>query len=166
MHAWKGRGFVMVRAVTANLVSKDARDFKEKSHETARWDLLALRTYRAKCLGGGGVGRIRPPAFLGLRITNIGISKLQIWKLLKKHKVWLLIYSNATFSWVCLYVCVSRPMRVCAFVRTFNWGHAWVFLQATGHTHHTGVMPGFPGKLKQCKQCPLNLKVLGKSVGG
>ena len=48
----KGRGFVMVRAVTANLVSKDARDFKEKSHETARRDLLALWTYRAKRLGG------------------------------------------------------------------------------------------------------------------
>ena len=34
----KGRGFVTVRAVTANLVSKDARDFKEKSNETARRD--------------------------------------------------------------------------------------------------------------------------------
>ena len=45
----KGHGFVTVNcAVTANLVSKDARDFKEKSHETARRDLLALRTYRAK----------------------------------------------------------------------------------------------------------------------
>ena len=39
----KGRG--------ANMVSKDARDFTEKSHETARRDLLALRTYRAKRLG-------------------------------------------------------------------------------------------------------------------
>ena len=48
----KGRGFVMVRAVTANLVSKDVRDFEEKSHETARRDLLALRTYRVKRLGG------------------------------------------------------------------------------------------------------------------
>ena len=56
----KGRGFVTVRAVTANLVSKDARDLKEKSHETARRDLLALRTYRAKCLGEGG---IRPSLF-------------------------------------------------------------------------------------------------------
>ena len=39
-----------------------------------------------------------------------------------------------------IHVCVC----VCAFVRTFNWGHAWVFLQATRHTHHTRVMPGFP----------------------
>ena len=57
----KGRGIVTVRAVTANLVSKDARDFKEKSHETARQDLLALQTYRAK----------RPPAFLGLRWIRV-----------------------------------------------------------------------------------------------
>ena len=62
----KGRGFVTVRAVTANLVSKDARDFKEKSNETARRDLLALRTYRAKCLGGP------PPAFLGLEWNWVG----------------------------------------------------------------------------------------------
>ena len=61
----KGRGFITVRAVTANLVSKDARDFKEKSHETARRDLLALQTYRAKRLGGGGFRP--PPAVLGLR---------------------------------------------------------------------------------------------------
>ena len=52
----------MVRAVTANLVSKDAQDFKEKSHETARRDLLVLRTYRTKRLGGAD----SPPAFLGL----------------------------------------------------------------------------------------------------
>ena len=39
----KGRGFVTVCTVTANLVSKDEQDFKEKSHETARRDLLALR---------------------------------------------------------------------------------------------------------------------------
>ena len=56
----KGRGFVTVRAVTANLVSRDVRDFKEKSHETAQRDLLALRTYRAKRLGG----RIPPPPSL------------------------------------------------------------------------------------------------------
>ena len=65
----EGRGFVTVRAVTANLVSKDARDFKEKSHETARRDLLALRTYRAKRLGG----QIAPPphpAFLGLIVKG------------------------------------------------------------------------------------------------
>ena len=61
----KGRGFVTVRTVTANLVSKDARDFKEKSHETARRDLLVLRTYRAKRLGGG-FRLPPPPAFLGL----------------------------------------------------------------------------------------------------
>ena len=61
----KGRSFVTVRAVTANLVSKDARDFKEKSHETARRDLLALRTYRVKCLGGAESAP--HPAFLGLR---------------------------------------------------------------------------------------------------
>ena len=53
----KGRDFITVRAVTANLVSKDARDFKEKSHETAQRALLVLRTYRAKHLGG----RILPP---------------------------------------------------------------------------------------------------------
>ena len=53
----------MVCAVTTNLVLKDARDFKEKSHEMARRDLLALRTYRAKRLGGG-----RIPAFLGLSL--------------------------------------------------------------------------------------------------
>ena len=61
----KGRGFVMVRAVTANVVSKDARDFKAKIHETARRDLLVLRTYRAKRLGGGGADSA--PAFLGLK---------------------------------------------------------------------------------------------------
>ena len=61
----KVRDFVTVRAVTANLVSKDARDFKEKSHETARRDLLALRTYRAKRLGGGADSA---PAFLGLSL--------------------------------------------------------------------------------------------------
>ena len=66
----KGRGFVTVRAVTANLVSKDARDFKEKSHETARRDLLALRTYRAKRLGG----RILPPPSL-YRVKLISINR-------------------------------------------------------------------------------------------
>ena len=56
----------MVCAVAANLVSKDVQDFRERSHETAQWDLYALQTYRAKRLGGGG--RIPlPPAFLGLR---------------------------------------------------------------------------------------------------
>ena len=60
----KGRGFVTVHAVTANLVSKDARYFKEKSHETARQDLLALRTYRAKRRGVDSA----PPAFLGLKL--------------------------------------------------------------------------------------------------
>ena len=64
----KGRSFIMVRAVTANLVSKDARDFKEKSHETAQRDLLVLRTYRAKHLGGGFCPP--PPAFLGLRTSK------------------------------------------------------------------------------------------------
>ena len=64
----KGRGFVTVRAVTANLVSKNARDFKEKSHETARRDLLALRIYHAKCLGGRNPP---PPAFLGLIVPIV-----------------------------------------------------------------------------------------------
>ena len=50
----KGRGFVTVRAVTANLVSKDARDFKEKSQETARRDLLYLSRETSR-------GRIPPP---------------------------------------------------------------------------------------------------------
>ena len=67
----KGRGFVTVRVVIANLVSKDARDFKEKIHETARRDLLALRTYRAKRLGGRIPPRPPPPpAFLGLSRFN------------------------------------------------------------------------------------------------
>ena len=56
----KGRSFVTVRAVTANLVSKDARDFKENSPETARRDLLALRTYRPKRLGGGADSSPQP----------------------------------------------------------------------------------------------------------
>ena len=45
------RGFKTVRASTPNL--------KEKIHETARREHLALRTYRAKCLGG----RIPPRPF-------------------------------------------------------------------------------------------------------
>ena len=78
----KGHGFVTVRAVTANLVSKDARDFKEKSHETARRDLLALQTYRVKRLGG--IPPPPPPASLGLKwkhcytvplsISSFGVS--------------------------------------------------------------------------------------------
>ena len=79
----KGRGFVTVGAVTANLVSKDARDFKEKSHETARRDLLALRTCRAKCLGGANSAP-PPPAFLGLssiysRNSKCFMSLLFLW---------------------------------------------------------------------------------------
>ena len=65
----KGRGFGTLRAVTANLVSKDARDLKEKSHETARRDLLALQTYRAKRLGGGA-DSAPPPVFLGLSASK------------------------------------------------------------------------------------------------
>ena len=68
MRSWKGAW------LTANLVSKDARDFKEKSHETARRDLLALRTSRAKRGGGGGF-RPPPPAFLGLIVQILFIFK-------------------------------------------------------------------------------------------
>ena len=57
----KRRGFVTVCAVTANLVSEEARDFKEKSHETVQRDLLALQTYRAKRLGGGGADSVPQP---------------------------------------------------------------------------------------------------------
>ena len=67
MHSWIGGGFITVCAVTTNLVSKDVQDFKEKfSNETARQDLLALRTYRTKHLGPPPP----PPAFLGLRADN------------------------------------------------------------------------------------------------
>ena len=65
----KGRGFITVCAVAANLVSKDAQDFKEKSHETAQWDLHALQTYRAKRLGG----QILPPPSL-FRVKALKMS--------------------------------------------------------------------------------------------
>ena len=53
--------FVTVCQICADLVSKDARYFKEKSNETAREDLLLL-TKIAKEVGGGGGGAM-PQSF-------------------------------------------------------------------------------------------------------
>ena len=70
----KGHGFVTVCAVTANLVSKDARDFKEKS-ETARRDLLALQTYRTKRLGG--IPPPPPPSLFRVKVETLLYSALK-----------------------------------------------------------------------------------------
>ena len=55
----KGRGFKTVCPGATNLVSKDARHLKEKSHEMSRREHLALRNNLAKGRGGGHSG---PPS--------------------------------------------------------------------------------------------------------
>ena len=59
------RNFGTAYPVVANLVSKVARDVKEKSHETPRRELFALQKYRAKHGGGGTM--CPPPMGIGLR---------------------------------------------------------------------------------------------------
>jgi len=75
-----GTGYLGV----ANLVSKDARDFKEKSHETPRPQLLTSKIYRKKCRGGGA--NLAPPeisavdraiaAKIGMHVPCDVISKI------------------------------------------------------------------------------------------
>ena len=68
MHLQKGAGFITVRAVAANLVSKDAQDLKEKSHENG-----AVRSSRVADLSrktSRGADSAPPPACLGLRVRS------------------------------------------------------------------------------------------------
>ena len=62
----KLRNFVTVHPDATSLVSKYARNDKEKTHETTRQDLRALRTYREKCRGGGAGAAPPPPPPPGL----------------------------------------------------------------------------------------------------
>ena len=64
-----GRGLRTERAGATNLVSKVAQRLKEKSHETSRRCLIALRTYCAKRRGGGWFNP--PPVLLGLRLDDV-----------------------------------------------------------------------------------------------
>ena len=93
----KGRGFITVRAVTAYLVSKDARDFKEKSHETARLDLLALRTYRVKRLGGADF-RVKltfvKPALFSLGYDHYASARMTASQV--NHQIILLLKRSLT----------------------------------------------------------------------
>ena len=64
----KGRGDKTVRAGVTNLVSKVARYLKEKSHETSRRELVAVRRYCAKRRGGDG--GFRPPTPSLIRVKD------------------------------------------------------------------------------------------------
>ena len=64
----KGRGLKTVCAGATNLVSKVARYLKEKSPETSRRELFALRIYRVKRRGGADSAPPPPPGLLGLNI--------------------------------------------------------------------------------------------------
>ena len=53
--------------IFANLVSKDAQDLKEKSHEKA-WSVAVARQSRISCRGG--VKLTPPPVKIGLKVTR------------------------------------------------------------------------------------------------
>ena len=74
MRSWKGAWLHNGTRGYRKLGLKDAQDFKERSHETARQDLLTLQTYHAKRLGGADSAPPPPSLFRVKRLVSYSFS--------------------------------------------------------------------------------------------
>ena len=88
-----------------SLVSKYARNDKEKIPETTWQDLHALRTYREKCRRGAGAAPPPPPGWLGSRPPHI---------------------TQISVAWLCDRYCDACVTSTCTLVSTVCANDLWV----------------------------------------